>query len=472
MMTARVTIPRALRALAARRAALAPAGVLAALLPGCVAVYPPMGPRAHGAATLSAAAPARPESPDAGADAADRWPARWGPPDAGPDAPRGVIVASDHPAASLRPAHLGRFHHLRTSETEYRQAEQLAKGLGIDDGFRFEAEGPGSLVFLPPLEDQPPEPAADASGEAELFVYVSGRPTPDSTPDDPRIALERTWIALYDPATPEPRGTILLIPGMLGTPQPIIEGMVRYWRNSGYAVVRFLSHPSRFTERVEVPIAAGEEEAAGRLLAEIYDQRTAECAYAADAALGHVFARREALADKPVVLVGMSGGAMVLPTVYAYAPDRYDAAVLIAGGLNFLRISAESNYADWIDAISLDWDPEDPASVGRPTNERLARVSDAYLAASELDATHTAEDLAGVPVLMLHATKDRAVPSDLGEALWRRLDTPERWVFPVGHELIFMMLPTQAERLTAWIDRAVDAASDNRRGDAAGGGGG
>jgi fermentation-respiration switch protein FrsA (DUF1100 family) len=154
----------------------------------------------------------------------------------------------------------------------------------------------------------------------------------------------------------------------------------------------------------------------------------------------------------------MSGGAMVLPTVYAYAPDRYDAAVLIAGGLNFLRISALSNYADWIDAIVLDWDPEDDASTGRPTPERLEQLSNAYLAASRLDATHTAGELADIPVLMLHATKDKAVPSETGDALWRLLGTPERWVFPVGHELIFIMLPTQGERLTDWIDAAIGAA--------------
>ena len=433
--------------------------LLATLGVGCVAIYPAAGLRAEpdrGTAASPADAGPRPEAPVARERtvASGRWPERWGT----VGAPRGIVVPSETPVASLRPAHLGRFHHLRTGETEYRHAESLARAVGVDDGFRFVPEGPGSLVFMPPLEAEPGEAPAGDHPESETFVFVSARETSESTPDDPRIAIERTWMALYDPPTPDPAGTIVLIPGMLGTPQPIIEGMVRYWRNRGYAVLRMLSHPSRFTERVEVSVGPGEERAAGERLASVYDQRTAECAYAADAGLTHVLARRPHLADKPVVLVGMSGGAMVLPTVYAYAPERYDAAVLIAGGLNFLRISALSNYADWIDAIVLDWDPEDDASTGRPTPERLEQLSNAYLAASRLDATHTAGELADIPVLMLHATKDKAVPSETGDALWRLLGTPERWVFPVGHELIFIMLPTQGERLTDWIDAAIGAA--------------
>lgn len=434
------------------RQILIPALILAlpTMTGACVAVYPAVGARAQPGAA-SAVTAARAEAPGEPADpAADRWPARWG----APDAPRGLIVPIEHRVIDLIPRHLGRFHHLRTAELEYRHAEALAKGVGIEDGFRFEAEGPGSLVFLPPVEAADAKDPAQPGDEAEVFAFVSAQETADSTADDPRIAIERTWFALYDADTRDVKGTIVLIPGMLGTPQPIIEGQIRAWRTNGYAVLRFLAHPSRFTERAEVQVTEGDEADVGRRLAEIYDQRTAECAFAADAALDHVFARRPSLRDKPVVLVGMSGGAMVLPTVYAYAPERYDAAVLIAGGANFLKISVQSNYAEWIDAIVLDWEPDRADSVGEPTPDRLERVSNAYLSASRLDATHTAPELADIPVLMLHATRDRAVPSATGDTLWRLLNTPERWVFNVGHEVIFVMLPMQTGRVLAWIDRA------------------
>ncbi len=426
---------------------------------GCMAVSPAVGDCGQ-SGTSSAALTARPETLNVPADetGAGRWPARWGKQGGvgvqGAGTPRGVIVPIEQRLMDLRPAHLGRFHQLRSSELEYRHAEVLARAVGVEDGFRFVAEGPGSLVFMPLLEGEDQE--ADQPGEeSEVFVFISAQETADSTPDDVRVALERTWMALYDATTPEVKGTILLIPGMLGTPHPIIEGQIRHWRNSGYAVLRFLAHPARFTERVEVAIAPGEEEAVGRLLAGLYDTRTAECAYAADAAVEHVLNRRRNLRDKPVVLVGMSGGAMVMPTVYAYAPERYAAAVLIAGGANSMKISAVSNYAEWIDAVVLDWDPENPASTGKPEAERLERVSNAYLGASRLDATHTAPEMAGIPVLMLHASRDKAVPSATGDALWRLLERPERWSYAVGHEMIFVMLPTQAGRLQRWIDRAV-----------------
>ena len=90
------------------------------------------------------------------------------------------------------------------------------------------------------------------------------------------------------------------------------------------------------------------------------DEETAEAAYSASAALRFVHERFPDGAEKPVLLLGMSGGAMILPTVYSFDPSLYDAAVMIAGGGNFLKINAQSNYANWIDAIDLDTDPDEP----------------------------------------------------------------------------------------------------------------
>jgi len=391
------------------------------------------------------------------ADAGSVWPTRWGT----LGSPVGAIVPSPHGPDQLRAAHLGRFHTLRVSELEYRHAEALAGAVGKDDGFRFEAEGPGSLVFLPPMldpegnDEEPTKPDADAP--AETVVFVTGTPIEGEAGDtDERIELQRTWIACYDahPRAEETAGTVLLIPGMLGTPQPIIEGMIKYWRRAGFSVVRLLSHPSRFTERVDLDVGEGDENRAGVELARMYDERTAECAYAAEAGLDHWMAARPALKDKPVVFIGMSGGAIVGPAVIAHDADRYDAAVFIAGGVDFFSISATSNYAEWIDAMTIDWEPDDPDSAGKPTPERLSGVADAYMEASKLDAMHQAPNV-GVPTLVMHAGRDRAVPARFGETLWNRLGQPERWVFPVGHELIFVMLPTQADRLDGWIKGAI-----------------
>lgn len=451
------------------------------LAAGCVSIYP-----ASVSARPAAAVAHRPESPAADTQtpqpnaesgqaapkpaAASRWPARWG----RSGAPHGVIIPETRPLDRLRTAHLGGFHFHRVGTEEYRHAEALGEAVGSGDGFRFEPEGPGSFLFHPdPFEEEPGDEPADRDKPFETVIYVSANPI-DPVPgdDQERIALQRTWIANYD-ALPKDRdadpadsarGTIVFLPGMFGTPEPIIEGMMRYWRRAGYAVVRLMSHPSRFTEQIEAPVEPGHEREAGARLAPVFDDRMAECAYACDAGLTRMFQQRPALADKPVVLVGMSGGAIVLPTVAAYAPERYDAAVMIAGGVDFLTISAESNYAEWIDALRFDWDPEDPDSDGKPTPEAIELLSAGYLGASRLDSFHTAPELA-VPSLLLHASSDRAVPASSGDKLWERLGRPERWVFPVGHELIFVMLPTQADRLQGWIDARVDEAADTGDGD-------
>lgn len=434
-------------------AVLAAAAVLPA---GCVTVQPARALLGG----IAAAEPLRPESDSSSkidqkkANAGSGWPERWGE----PGSPFGAVVPSRHGPERLRPAHLGRFHTLRVSDLEYTHAQALADAVGKDDGFRFEPEGPGSLVFLPPMDDAAGHAdGPDADAPAETVVFVTGDPIASRLGEtDERIALQRTWIACYDahPSAGRTEGTILMVPGMLGTPQPIIEGMIRYWRRAGFSVVRLLSHPSRFTERVEIDVAEGQEIEVGKLLADLYDDRTAENAYAVHAGLDHWFAQRADLEDKPLIYVGMSGGAIVGPAALTYKPDRFDAAVLIAGGVDFFTISASSNYAEWIDAISIDWNPEDPDSEGKPTPERMALISESYLAESKLDAMHRAP-LVDVPTLVLHATKDRAVPSRLGETLWNRLGQPERWVFPVGHELIFVMLPTQADRLDAWIKKTI-----------------
>jgi fermentation-respiration switch protein FrsA (DUF1100 family) len=60
-----------------------------------------------------------------------------------------------------------------------------------------------------------------------------------------------------------------------------------------------------------------------------------------------------------------------------------------------------------------------------------------------------------MPMLLIHGTRDLAVPAHLGDLLWERLGRPERWSEEAGHEEIFMRLPQQIERLVGWIENAV-----------------
>lgn len=377
------------------------------------------------------------------------WPDRWGH-DAGV---RGVILPVEGPLSIWKGVWLGEHHFLRAAQTEYDDAAALAKALAIPSGFRFRTEGPGSFIFARDAAydgpDAKPLPSPTATDPAVVFKHVSATVT-QTWDKVPGIEIQRTWFALYDPATLEPRGTLVILPGMFGTPEPVINSLVLSMRQRGWSVLRMLSHPSRFTERVEIPVDTTHPEHAAEELADLLTDRAAECAYAAHAAIAHAHTLRPALTERPTVLMGMSGGAIALPTVHALDPDRFDAAILIAGGVNFLRINIESNYADFIDAIHLDWTPNEPG-LGKPTRAQADALCDAYLQRALLDAEFTAPLLASTPTLIIHASADRAVPAHLGDRLWTLAGEPERWTMPLGHELLFLTLPTQASRLDAWL---------------------
>lgn len=311
--------------------------------------------------------------------------------------------------------------------------------------------GPGPVAIEPSmrLRFASAQRQSERAGSAALsrsWMSVTQAQIPEAAGD--ALLVQRTWFALYEPVS-TPKGIVLVLPGMLGTPAGTIQDLVRTLRSHGWAVLRMLAHPSRFTEQVRFRIDPSNglaDDAAG--IAAVFDDRTAECAYAARAAFGRVLAERPGWDALPRVAVGMSGGAMVLPTVVALEPERYAAAVLIAGGANSFSISRRSSYARTIDAMRLDW------VGGNPSPQMADALDKEYLRASTLDAYHTASALAGKPVLMLHGRGDAAVPADAGEVLWRRLGKPERWSTPMGHEWLFLTLSWKFEVLAAWIERA------------------
>lgn len=384
------------------------------------------------------------------------WPSRWG------DNPstRGAIVELD-PTTRLRPVHYSRYHQGRSTPDDYTDSAILAATVGIEDVFKFKVEGPGSFVFVEDSrDDRPVKNPPDLAFKFISAQHADTKGVTPSTESQDHIALQRTWFTFRDPKQgKESLGTIVLLPGMFGTPEPIVDAAERYWNTKGYAVLRMLSHPARYTQHLTLTYLDGRTDTIAAQAAHSADQRVAECAYATKAAIDHVFAQRESLIDQPVVLIGMSGGAMALPSVYAYDPHRYDAAVLIAGGANFLRIMIESNYRDWIDAILIDFDPSSD-SLGKPTPEIVDSLSERYLDFAKLDAYKTAPELSKIPVLILHANNDKAVPAKTGDLLYQRLGKPERWTYPLGHELIFAGLPTQIPRINTWLTEQLHSPSE------------
>lgn len=273
------------------------------------------------------------------------------------------------------------------------------------------------------------------------FTFISGRQGPEGV-----VRIERTWFVLSMPAG-DVRGTVLLIPGMFGTPEGMVKATTEALRSRGWAVLQMLAHPSRFTERVTFPVSRADLAGSAQRIADELGDRTAECAYAAATALEHAVRTEPRLAGRPRVALGMSGGAMVMPTVMALDPGGWSACVLIGGGCDYLRVATESSYAGHIDSISVEWEGPEPDPHER---ERLQSL---YLERASLDSYHTAPVLAGTRVLMLHASEDRAVPAALGDLLWERAGKPERWVERTGHEVLFLgVLPGRLQAIADWLD--------------------
>lgn len=319
-------------------------------------------------------------------------------------------------------------------------------------------EGPGAFVFLGGRG------AAGGGGEGEStnrpafhLKFLSGTEFP-AAPGGPGpvIKVQRTWFAFYEPlagatSAGGPAGVAVVLPGMFGTPKNVVDGLVTRLRSRGWAVLRMLAHPSRFTEKQVLTVGPGPLDGPAAEIASVLTDRAAECAYAVQAANLYLWQEYPLLRQRPRVLVGMSGGALVLPTVMAREPKAYAGAVLVAGGVDYLQVALTSNYAAWIDAVSVKFDPP------RPSSERVTALRRAYLEKALLDPAATARVLAGKPVLMVHASEDKAVPAELGDELWTIAGKPERWVFGVGHELLFLALPWHLDRMAEWIDRGFAA---------------
>jgi len=149
-----------------------------------------------------------------------------------------------------------------------------------------------------------------------------------------------------------------------------------------------------------------------------------------------------------MAVMGFSIGALGLPAVVARLPERFQAAVVVAGGANLLRISQCTSKAD--SGIRLNW-------VGaKPTREDWQRLYVAYLERSKLDPYHTAAALADMPVLVYHAHFDRVVPAATGALLHARLGKPRRFAYPLGHRhLLRVAIRLEADRIARWTETAL-----------------
>lgn len=411
----------------------------------------------------------------------DDWPPRWG--DGG--GAKGVIVEESRPLRGLKTVWLPRAMVLRGDDEDLRDAAALA-GLGGTD-LRARFEGRGSLLlaerdrFRPPwrvdddavVKPEDPEPAA-------VYRFVSGVEV-GGAGAVPAVEVQRTWMAWYEPEAldggADERRTAVVLPGLFGEPRGLIGRMVGELLDDGWCVLRVMTPPSRYMERVEVELPAvlfedggGEDggsgrrealEAVGQELARTFDDRFAEYAYAVEAGMRYVSLARGALGR--VALIGMSGGVWATPAAASRLEliDGVDvaAAVLLGGGADALGTGLASSYADHIGVLVLKRDGAEQRVSELPTR-LIGELVASYVGASRLDVLKTTPAFGWAPVLVIDAAWDRIVPPRNGELLWRVVGQPERWTMRAGHLGLFFALPWFDGRLADWLDAAVPAADD------------
>lgn len=231
--------------------------------------------------------------------------------------------------------------------------------------------------------------------------------------------------------------------GSMEWEQPVLDELTR----RGWYILRintprvwwYEADPFVISSEQDIPIVA-------KRLAGVIDDLVAEPAYAAEAALDYLAKQHPEIPRHPLVVLGCSAGALVAPAVAARIADKCDAAVLVGGGANLLRVSQDSDLTDG--GIHIKW-PDDNAYPSW-----RARLYREYLAASKLDPYHTARTMIDKPALLLLANLDSTVSADCGHLLWERMDRPERYNFTLGHRMLFWSLGRQSTRIADWCEQA------------------
>lgn len=180
--------------------------------------------------------------------------------------------------------------------------------------------------------------------------------------------------------------------------------------------------------------------------ARMLDEEVADQAYAVEAAIAHVRRMRPELfaTPKPVALLGFSLGALVGVTSGARIANELSAAVFVGGGTHFGSVLIRSQVLRRDDGEPLFQVPE----------HRMAQLELDYLAASRLDAFHTAGQLLNTPTLLIDGRTDGIVNSRYAHMLWQRLGKPERWTIDGGHSVLFLSLDRLAPSIGDWLERA------------------
>jgi hypothetical protein len=153
------------------------------------------------------------------------------------------------------------------------------------------------------------------------------------------------------------------------------------------------------------------------------------------------------LKHSPLVLIGISAGALNTPAIYNDMQGAVDAVVLIAGGANMFEIVQEGAFTNW----KFTDDEEN-----RFTASELQLIESEYLSIPSRDPYFLAPRLPHNKTLIVHAKWDAVVPAKNGDLLWERAGKPERWIYPSGHLGLFATFDWHAEDIVQWLDSKIN----------------
>jgi len=287
--------------------------------------------------------------------------------------------------------------------------------------------------------------AAQVTGFVTAGVELAALSDPAGfAPVVERLVRDRAF-TLQPPLGGRARGLIVHVRSFIDN--PFEASVVEDFRRRGWAVLSgSFATPLSTVGGYDVPSEVFLP-ALAVSIAEAVDRVCAERAYAFEAALAYIAERHPEVAARPLVIVGFSAGSLGVPVIAARMPGRFDAGVLVCGGADILSISQRNPLGKIGLWVSIRGDPLAPGA--------LARLSAEYRRASSLDPYATAPALTDIPILMLHAARDREIPADMGDLLYERLARPERWVFDGGHAWVFFLLPRLKGDIARWIEGAV-----------------
>lgn len=188
------------------------------------------------------------------------------------------------------------------------------------------------------------------------------------------------------------------------------------------------------------------------LVAREIDNYLAETAFAAEAVLSYLTKLDRRWVDGSRVVIGASAGALATPSLLKRIGGA-DAAVYIGGGANIPEIVLTSTLKIYRPTVTI-------SEKGLSRKQRrvrrkaaLTQLQTLALNRSRLDPLRLAPIMKQTPTLMMTAESDRIVPAATGELLYDALGRPERWRYPMGHIMLFLSLPYQADRVADWLDQ-------------------